>query len=65
MLLLFLLLPSPFRKKQYLEEITVRMLCVIFFNLYYQQTVSMLVYLLELQHKNFPGNLPIREESVK
>lgn len=65
MLLLFLLLPSPFRKKQYLEEITVRMLCVIFLNLYYQQTVSMLVYLLELQHKNFPGNLPIREESVK
>lgn len=41
------------------------MLCVIFLNLYYQQTVSMLVYLLELQHKNFPGNLPIREESVK
>lgn len=65
MLLLFLLLPSPFRKKQYLEEITVRMLCVIFLNLYYQQTVSTLVYLLELQHKNFPGNLPIREESVK
>lgn len=65
MLLLFLLLPSPFRKKQYLEEITVQMLCVIFLNLYYQQTVSTLVYLLELQHKNFPGNLPIREESVK
>lgn len=39
--------------------------CHFFFNLYYQQTVSTLVYLLELQHKNFPGNLPIREESVK
>lgn len=36
-----------------------------FLKLYYCQTVSMLVYVLKLQLKNFLSNLPIREESVK